>query len=121
MVHFASTRCSRLATLASLVLAALVVAGCGSSSSPATSSPPPPSLSITTQTLPAGQVGSPYSVTLAATGGAAPYAWSLSSGTLPAGLSLNAAYVGTRGNNTGGAFGTTTASGELDVYGLKTK
>ena len=28
-------------------------------------------------------------------------------------------YVGTRGNNTGGVFGSTTASGELDVYGLK--
>jgi hypothetical protein len=28
-------------------------------------------------------------------------------------------YVPTRGNNTGGAFGSTTVSGELDVYGLK--
>jgi len=28
-------------------------------------------------------------------------------------------YVGTRGNNAGGAFGSTTISGELDVYGLK--
>ncbi len=28
-------------------------------------------------------------------------------------------YVGTRGNNTGGAYGSTTVSGELDVYGLK--
>ena len=28
-------------------------------------------------------------------------------------------YVGTRGNNTGGALGSTTVSGELDVYGLK--
>jgi hypothetical protein len=27
-------------------------------------------------------------------------------------------YVGTRGNNTGGVYGSTTASGELDVYGL---
>jgi len=29
------------------------------------------------------------------------------------------AYIGTRGNNTGGVFGSTTISGELDVYGLK--
>jgi hypothetical protein len=29
------------------------------------------------------------------------------------------AYVGTRGNNVGGAFGSTSVSGELDVYGLK--
>lgn len=28
-------------------------------------------------------------------------------------------YVGTRGNNTGGVYGSTTSSGELDVYGLK--
>lgn len=28
-------------------------------------------------------------------------------------------YVGTRGNNTGGAYGSTDTSGELDVYGLK--
>ena len=28
-------------------------------------------------------------------------------------------YVGTRGNNTGGAYGSTAVSGELDVYGLK--
>ena len=28
-------------------------------------------------------------------------------------------YIGTRGNNTGGAYGSTTTSGELDVYGLK--
>ena len=28
-------------------------------------------------------------------------------------------YVGTRGNNTGGVYGSTTISGELDVYGLK--
>ncbi len=28
-------------------------------------------------------------------------------------------YVGTRGNNTGGVFGSTSVSGEVDVYGLK--
>lgn len=28
-------------------------------------------------------------------------------------------YIGTRGNNTGGAYGSTSMSGELDVYGLK--
>jgi hypothetical protein len=28
-------------------------------------------------------------------------------------------YVGTRGNNAGGASGSTSISGELDVYGLK--
>ena len=28
-------------------------------------------------------------------------------------------YLGTRGNNVGGMYGSTTISGELDVYGLK--
>src|SRR4029077_2130749 len=28
-------------------------------------------------------------------------------------------YIGTRGNNTGGVYGSTTVSGELDAYGLK--
>jgi hypothetical protein len=28
-------------------------------------------------------------------------------------------YIGTRGNNTGGVYGSTTVSGQLDVYGLK--
>jgi len=28
-------------------------------------------------------------------------------------------YVGTRGSNTGGVYGSTTISGEVDVYGLK--
>ena len=28
-------------------------------------------------------------------------------------------YLGTRGNNTGGASGSTSVSGELEVYGLK--
>jgi hypothetical protein len=47
-------------------------------------------LSITSASLPGGQVGAAYSATLAATGGITPYHWSVASGTLPAGLSLNA-------------------------------
>jgi hypothetical protein len=47
-------------------------------------------LSITTTTLTGGTVSVAYSATLAATGGAPPYTWSLTTGSLPAGLTLNA-------------------------------
>ncbi len=48
-------------------------------------------LSITTASLPGGYIGIPYSETLQATGGTTPYTWSIISGALPAGLSLDAA------------------------------
>ncbi|MBN3033716.1 MAG: putative Ig domain-containing protein [Candidatus Saganbacteria bacterium] len=53
-----------------------------------TATPPP---AITTTSLPNGTVGSAYGQTLAASGGTAPYTWSITAGSLPAGLTLNAA------------------------------
>jgi Subtilase family/Putative Ig domain len=50
-----------------------------------------PALSITSSSLPSGTAGKAYSATLTATGGIPPYSWSLTGGTLPSGLSLNAA------------------------------
>lgn len=50
----------------------------------------PSTLVITTTSLPSGQVNTAYSTALAATGGTTPFTWSLTSGTLPAGLALNA-------------------------------
>ena len=50
----------------------------------------PAALVITTSSLPAGTVGVAYSQGLSASGGTAPYVWSLASGSLPAGLSLGA-------------------------------
>ncbi len=47
-------------------------------------------LAITTTTLPQGQQGSPYSEVFAATGGTTPYSWSVSAGTAPAGIAMNA-------------------------------
>ena len=47
-------------------------------------------LSIVTATLEDGMVGAGYSATLEATGGTAPYTWSVVSGSLPSGLSLSA-------------------------------
>ncbi|MBS1830424.1 MAG: putative Ig domain-containing protein [Acidobacteria bacterium] len=49
-------------------------------------------LTITTTTLPAGVVGTPYSSTLAASGGTG-LQWRVSAGTLPAGLTLSQAGV----------------------------
>jgi Putative Ig domain len=63
-------------------------------------SPSPPS--ITTDSLPSGQVGTAYSATLVVTGGTPPYMWSLTNGTLPTDLSLNA--------STGAIGGTPTVS-----------
>jgi len=46
-------------------------------------------LSITTNTLPAGKVAVAYNKSLAASGGTAPYLWSVSNGALPDGLPLS--------------------------------
>ena len=67
----------------------------------ATSTPVP--LAITSSSLATGTVGSGYSSALQASGGSAPYTWSITSGSLPAGLSLGA--------STGLISGTPTASG----------
>ena len=57
------------------------------------SEPPPDtaSITITTDSLPSGNIGENYSETLTAsmTGGTWPVTWSITSGTLPAGLTLN--------------------------------
>jgi uncharacterized repeat protein (TIGR02543 family) len=54
-----------------------------------TTAPTPLSLSTTTGALPPATVGSAYAKTLTAGGGTAPYTWTVASGTLPAGLTLN--------------------------------
>ena len=61
------------------------------------------SLRFSTSSVPAGQVGAAYSTMIQATGGSTPYHWSISSGALPAGLTLSA--------TTGTISGTPTASG----------
>ncbi len=63
-----------------------------------------PPLSITTEILPDGEVGTAYDQTLAATGGDGTYTWSLASGSLPDGLGLAGA--------TGQISGTPTAVGD---------
>ncbi|HZS56748.1 MAG TPA: putative Ig domain-containing protein, partial [Bryobacteraceae bacterium] len=62
-------------------------------------------LTITTTALPNGTSGIPYSASVAAQSGTAPYTWSIAAGALPSGLTLNAA--------TGIITGTPTASGSF--------
>ncbi|PYI39323.1 hypothetical protein CVS30_04990 [Arthrobacter psychrolactophilus] len=50
-----------------------------------------PSITITPATLPGANVGAVYAVDAGATGGTAPYSFAVSSGSLPAGLTLTAA------------------------------
>ena len=80
-------RLNRLLTLLLALSVAALLESCGNSTSTANPSSP---LRISTASLPTGQPGTAYSTTLNATGGMPPYSWSLSSGTLPAGLTLNA-------------------------------
>lgn len=69
--------------MASICFAGLLIlseSACGGGTHTAT---PPPALSISTTSLADGMVRFPYSETISATGGDAPFVWSVSSGMLP--------------------------------------
>ncbi len=65
---------------------------------------PPPA--ITTTSLPSGTINGAYSATVVASGGVPPFTWTVSSGALPAGLSLGASTT-----NSVNITGTPTATG----------
>lgn len=75
-----------------------------------TPTPTPAPLTITTSTLPSGTVGVTYSAAVQASGGATPYRFNVSSGSLPPGISL--------ASSTGGLSGTPSSSGR---FGFKIK
>ncbi|HEY8869402.1 MAG TPA: Ig domain-containing protein [Candidatus Limnocylindrales bacterium] len=63
----------------------------------------PAPLAVSTTSLPAGTVNHAYSANLTASGGTGTYSWSITTGTLPSGLSVNA--------TTGAITGTPTTTG----------
>ena len=66
-----------------------------------------PAFSVTTTTLAGGTIGNAYTnQTLRATGGIAPYTWAVTTGSLPAGLSLNASTGVISGTPSGTFVGT---------------
>ncbi len=73
-------------------------------------------LTITTPAdLPGGSVNQSYSATLAASGGVTPYTWSITSGALPAGLTLNASTGVISGAATGAVATSFTATVQDDL------
>ncbi len=80
------------------------------------------SLVITTRSpLPAGTVNASYSQTLTATGGSGTYTWSISTGTLPAGLSLNSSTGQIGGIPTTSGFSQFTVKVADSEHGVKAK
>lgn len=65
---------------------------------------PGSTLAVTTANLPNGVVGAAYSQPLAASGGTAPYTWSVAAGALPPGLTLSTAGLISGTPTTAGAF-----------------
>jgi len=72
----------RFLVAAQIAVLAIAYPGCGVALSAG--------LAIAPASPPGGTQGAAYSVTLGTSGGTAPYTWSLSNGTLPAGLLINA-------------------------------
>ena len=85
------------------------IRGTGPASAPSPSVTPE-GPSITSAPLRAGEVGIPYSATPTESGGTGPFTWSVASGSLPTGLSLNA--------STGAVTGTPTVAGQPS-FGLE--
>ncbi len=99
-----SVTVSTKATVTATSAADTTKSGTASVAITAGSSNPGP-LSITTRSIPNATAGTAYSSPLNATGGKAPYTWTLFSGTLPTGITVH---------STGSLSGTTTQTGPFN-------
>ena len=75
-----------------------------------------PTLTVGPAALPAPVIGVPYSQTLTATSGAAPYTFAITSGTLPTGLSLSSAGVLSGTPTAGGGFNFTVVATDANGF-----
>lgn len=66
------------------------IAGCAFTSAGGANPDLPSALTITSSAMPTARLQTAYQASLAATGGKAPYTWSIATGSLPSGLSLTA-------------------------------
>jgi hypothetical protein len=82
----------RITKLVCTLSALVSLVNCGGG---ANTSPPLPALSIATTSLPDGMVAFDYSQSIHASGGLAPFVWSVSSGSLPHNLSLGSSSTNT--------------------------
>jgi hypothetical protein len=85
---------------------AMIAAGLGGVTNGTTLTVTAAPLAITTTSVASGVINVAYSATLAASGGTAPYTWSIASGSLPTGLSLN--------TSSGAITGVPTAAGTFN-------
>jgi hypothetical protein len=75
-----------------------------------------PTVAVSPSALPAASVGAAYLETVSASGGAAPYSFAVTSGALPAGLSLDSGSGEISGTpTTGGAFGFTITASDANT------
>lgn len=76
-------------TSATVTATSVAQSSASASASLTITAPVAPTLVITTSSLPGATSGSTYSTSLAAKGGTTPYSWSVTGGSLPAGVSLH--------------------------------
>jgi large repetitive protein len=83
--------------------------------------PPPPPLAIRTETLPQATQGLPYAAKLEASGGVGPYGWTIDSGALPDGLTINGeGAISGRANQAGSTTFTVRVRDSLGTSSTKT-